>query len=211
MKALFISMLVVFMLNLSNGSAQTHRVKFATSKGDFIVLLYDKTPAHRDLFLKLVAAGDYKQQLFNRVVKQFVNQGGILDETTLALEAAGKQPVVRLPAEIVPEYFHKKGALGAGRDDNPQKASYVKQPYFVIGKVYTDAELDSLEIKKGIRYSAVQRAAYKSIGGAARLDGDYTIYGEVVEGLDVVEKINNVSTDKNDVPIEPIVFSVTLL
>lgn len=192
--------------------AQSVRVKFATDKGNFTVMLYDETPRHRDMFVEAVQKGWYKNAEFNRVIKGFVNQGGELDDTILNREKRHPElGVKRFPAELKPDLFHKKGALGAGRDDNPEKAAFFTQIYFVIGKKYTDAQLDSVEQKKHVSIPAAQRQVYKTIGGIPRLDGDYTIFGEITEGLEVVEAINNVPTDKHDVPLKPVVFNVEIV
>ncbi|BAV04356.1 peptidyl-prolyl cis-trans isomerase B (cyclophilin B) [Filimonas lacunae] len=203
---------LLFLLWGTLAHAQSVRVRFTTSKGSFTVMLYDSTPHHRDMFVKAVQKGVYQQALFNRVIKGFVNQGGELDDSILLREQQHpEQKIQRFPAEIKPSCFHKKGALGAGRDDNPEKASFFTQIYFVIGKKYTDAQLDSVERKTGVAISATRRAVYKNIGGIPRLDGDYTIFGEITNGLEIIESINNVPTNKQDVPMVPVTFSVKVL
>ncbi len=192
-------------------SAQTTHVLFETSFGEVEVELFDDTPQHRDMFLQAVKDSVYHRALFNRVITSFVNQGGELDEPILEEEAAGVRKRQRLTAEILPQHFHHKGALGAGRDDNAEKASYLTQIYFVIGKVITSAELAALEKSKGVKIPAKQREIYSSIGGIPRLDGDYTIFGSVVRGMEIVEQINHVETDSSDVPLAPVVFSVRVL
>jgi cyclophilin family peptidyl-prolyl cis-trans isomerase len=192
--------------------AQSTFVRFETNKGDFVVMLYDETPEHRDMFLRSVKKGHYKNAQFNRVIKDFVSQGGELDDTILNREK--RQPkglVLRFPAEIKPELFHKKGTLGAGRDDNPAKASYLSQLYLVAGKKQTDAQLDAIEQKKNRKIPAAQREVYKTTGGTPHLDGDYTLFGEITEGLEIADAINSIATDKNDVPLSPVVFNVVVL
>jgi len=192
--------------------AQTNYVRLSTSKGNILIMLYDETPNHRDNFISLVKKGLFKDQEFNRVIKNFVSQGGELDDTILDREKLNPQaPVQRLAAEIKPELFHKKGALGAGRNDNPEKSSYLDQIYLVEGKIQTDAELDDLEVKKGIKFSAAQRETYKTIGGIPRLDQDYTVFGEIVSGIDVAKAINTVATDKNDHPLKKEGFTIHIL
>ncbi|WP_166332264.1 peptidylprolyl isomerase [Sphingobacterium chungjuense] len=203
---LFISFCIAFGV-----FGQTTHVIFDTTLGEVEVELFDDTPQHRDLFLQAVKDSVYHQALFNRVIAGFVNQGGELDEPILQEEAEGLRERERLPAEILPQHYHYKGALGAGRDDNPEKASYLAQIYFVIGKVMTNAELDALEKAKSIKIPAKHREIYTSIGGIPRLDGDYTIFGKTVRGLNVMEQINQVNTDSSDVPLKPVVFSVRVL
>ncbi|MFA4869423.1 MAG: peptidylprolyl isomerase [Pedobacter sp.] len=207
-----LSLFLLFMLFVIAGKAQSTFVRFATNKGNITVMLYDETPAHRDMFLKSIKRGLYRNAEFNRVIKDFVSQGGELDDTILNREKMNPQlGVKRFPAEIRPSIFHKKGALGAGRDDNPGKASYFSQIYLVVGKKQTDDQLDVIEQKKNRKIPVVQRAVYKTIGGTPHLDQDYTIFGEIVEGMDVADAINRVATDKNDVPLKAVVFNAVVL
>lgn len=207
------SILTIILFFLScTVQAQTNYVSLSTSKGNILIMLYDETPNHRDNFLNLVKKGLFKDQEFNRVIKNFVSQGGELDETILDREKLNPQvPVQRLAAEIRPELFHKKGALGAGRNDNPDKSSYLDQIYLVEGKIQTDAELDVLEVKRGMKFTPAQRETYKTIGGLPRLDQDYTVFGEVVSGIEAAEAINNVATAKNDHPIKKEGFTIHIL
>jgi len=196
--------------------AQDILVRFETTKGNILVKLYGETPRHRDMFLKAIRKGWYKDAEFNRVIASFVSQGGDLDDTILNREkrmaaARGLMPgalAKRLPAEIRLDLIHKKGALGAGRDDNKEKASYFRQIYFVEGRVQTDAQLDAVEQRKGIRFSVSQREIYKTLGGTPGLDGDYTVFGEIVSGMEVAEAINSVPVDKDDVPLQSVKFKV---
>lgn len=206
--------ILIFLLFIVAGiaAAQTNYVQISTSKGDIIVMLYDETPLHRDNFIKQIRNGTFKDQEFNRVIKGFVSQGGELDETILDREKLQpNQALQRIAAEINPRLYHKKGALGAGRNDNPEKSSYLDQIYLVQGKVQTDAQLDLIEAQTGRNFSATQRAAYKKIGGVPRLDGDYTIFGEIVSGLPVAEEINAVQISSNDHPASPVTFSLHIL
>jgi len=192
--------------------AQSALVRFVTNKGNITIMLYDETPKHRDMFLKQVKKGAYKNAEFNRVIKDFVSQGGELDDTILNREKRDpKKLAPRFPAELRPALFHKKGTLGAGRDDNPAKAAYFTQIYLVVGKKQTDAQLDAIEQKKNRKIPAAQREVYKTIGGTPHLDGDYTIFGEITEGMEIADAINSVATDKNDVPLSPVVFNVIVL
>ncbi|SHL21948.1 peptidyl-prolyl cis-trans isomerase B (cyclophilin B) [Chitinophaga jiangningensis] len=192
--------------------AQSTLVKFTTNHGTFTVMLYDDTPKHRDMFLAEMKKGTYTQALFNRVIKEFVIQGGVLDDTTLLYEQQHPElGAPRFPAEIKLNRYHKRGTLGAGRDNNPEKASFFNQIYFVVGKKYTEAQLTELEKKKGVIIPDEHKKVYESVGGIPRLDGDYTVFGEITKGYEVVEKISQLPTDKNDVPLTPVTFSVTIL
>lgn len=193
-------------------SAQSHTVRLNTSKGQITLLLYDDTPLHRDAFLKSIRHGIYKNAAFNRVIKGFVSQAGELDETILKREQQHPEmPLQRIKAELSPLHYHKKGSLGAGRNENPAKDSYVSQIYLVTGKVHTSEQLDALVSKKNMRFSATQRAAYGSVGGTPHLDGDYTIFGEIISGMEVADEINAVATDANDLPLTPIIFSAEIV
>jgi len=178
-------------------------VLMQTTMGDIVIRLSDSTPLHRDNFLKLVKVGYYDSILFHRVIKDFMIQGGDPDSKKAA---AGKPlgnggPGYTVPAEFRKTLFHKKGVIAAARmgdNINPAKASSGSQFYIAQGKVFTDAGLDSVETFRlnGRRIPAEQRAVYKTIGGIPHLDQGYTVYGEVVKGLDVVDKIAAVQTSK---------------
>ena len=171
-------------------------VLMQTTMGDMVIRLSDSTPLHRDNFLKLVKVGFYDSILFHRVIKYFMIQGG--DPNSKRAEA-GKplgdgSPGYTVPAEFRKTLFHKKGALAAARmgdNINPAKESSGSQFYIAQGKIFTDAGLDSLETTRlnGRKIPAEQREVYKTIGGTPHLDQGYTVYGEVVKGLDVVDKI----------------------
>ncbi|MEO7523381.1 MAG: peptidylprolyl isomerase [Ferruginibacter sp.] len=184
-------------------SAQT-RVKIVTDSGVIIVKLYDSTPLHRDNFVKLVKQGFYDSLLFHRVIQGFMIQGG----DPLSKHAApgqmlgsGGGDMERIPAEFRTSIIHKKGALAAARDGNPQKASSACQFYIVQGKPVSDPELSSLEGSQGRKYTQEQRTIYKTLGGTAMLDMNYTVFGEVESGLDVVDKIAAVPKAPGDRPI----------
>jgi len=155
-------------------------LKISTSKGDIVVKLYKETPLHRDNFVKLARSGYYDGMLFHRVIKDFMIQGG--DPLT---KQAGKEaqygtggPNYTIPAEIVAGKTHKKGALAAARrgdNVNPEKASSGSQFYLV-----------------------------QSEDGCKHLDGEYTIFGETISGLDVIDVIASVETNNRNLPLEPI-------
>lgn len=176
-------------------------VELVTSKGTIVVRLSDSTPLHRDNFLRLVKQHFYDSILFHRVINQFMIQAG--DPTSK--RAAGEQqlgegdPGYTIPAEIRPGLFHKKGVIAAARmgdDVNPKKASSGSQFYIVQGKVFSDAGLDSVETfrLKGQKLPAAHREVYKTLGGTPHLDQNYTIFGEVVKGIEVVDSIAVVPT-----------------
>ena len=182
-------------------------VVFKTSMGTIKAKLYNDTPQHRDNFIKLVNEGWYNGSPFHRVIQEFMIQGGQNKDGRL-------DPGYTVPAEFKDNLFHKKGALCAARQGdqvNPKKASSGSQFYIVQGRVFDDKWLDMYENGSGRVFSAKQRQAYKTIGGTPQLDGQYTVFGEVTEGLDIVDKIAAVKTGKNDVPVEPVtIISVTI-
>ncbi len=210
MKSLLSILIISTFLLISNKViSQTYTLKFKTNKGSFEAILYDQTPRHRDLILSEIKKGTYKKAEFNRVIKDFVIQGGELDDSILNREAKEK---IENPPRLAPEFnenaFHKIGALGAGRDNNASKSSYFNQIYIVVGKPINVIDLENLESKKGIKFTQKQRDEYLKNGGLPRLDNDYTVFGEITKGLNVALKISEVQTDKNDVPIQPVIFNI---
>ncbi|EJW92314.1 peptidyl-prolyl cis-trans isomerase, cyclophilin-type [gut metagenome] len=248
---------------------QETKLKIETSVGDIVVKLYNKTPQHRDNFIKLAKNGTYEGTLFHRVIKDFMIQAGDPESKNAPkgkMLGAGDVGYT-VPAEFVyPQYFHKKGALSAARQGdnvNPKKASSGCQFYIVTGKVYSDSTLLSMERQMGqmrlnnvfnalaqkhmkeiyklrkagdqeglmdlqdklivqaeaevakmpeFRFTPEQVKAYTTVGGTPHLDGEYTVFGEVLEGLDIVDKIQQVKTDHSDRPEQDVVIrKVTVL
>jgi peptidyl-prolyl cis-trans isomerase B (cyclophilin B) len=178
-------------------------IEMVTTMGTMVLRLYDSTPLHRDNFLRLVKSGYFDSLLFHRVIPGFVIQGGDPDSKYAppgkVLGDGG--PSYTVPAEFRTSLFHKKGTLAAARDGdatNPTKASSASQFYIVQGKTFSDAAMDSIEIVrlKGRKIPPQYRAVYKTLGGTPQLDQNYTIFGEVTEGLDVIDKIAATPTSK---------------
>ncbi len=186
-------------------------VLLQTNYGDIVVRLSDSTPLHRDNFLKLVKTHYYDSVLFHRVIKNFMIQGGDPNSKHAKPgEPLGEGgPDYTIPAEFRATLFHKKGVIAAARDNNPEKASSGSQFYIVQGKIFTDAGLDSVETYRlnGRKIPADQREVYKTVGGTPHLDQGYTVFGEVVKGLDAVDKIASAPTSKGedrDRPLEDV-------
>ena len=193
-----------------------HEVLLETNKGNIRVVLYNETPRHRDNFLKLVKEGYYDGNLFHRVIADFMIQTG--DSTTRHAkpgDTVGQhQPDYTIPAEIVyPQYFHKRGALAAAREadaDNPERASSSSQFYIVYGTNYSELTLNRIQesfdanTDGKVKLTDDIRDYYRKYGGAPHLDGQYTVFGEVVEGMNVVRDIDYVRTDDYDRPIDDV-------
>lgn len=185
-------------------------VLLETSKGNIRIRLSNETPLHRDNFLKLVKMHYYDGILFHRVIQNFMIQSGDPDSKTAApgQPLGNGGPSYTVPAEFRPNLFHKKGVIAAARDNNPEKSSSASQFYLTQGKVFTEAGLDSLEnnrLKRKI--PADQRKVYTTLGGVPHLDQNYTVFGEVVKGLEVVDRIAAVPTSKGadkDRPLEDV-------
>lgn len=176
-------------------------VEMVTSKGTIIIRLSDSTPLHRDNFLRLVQQKYFDSILFHRVIKDFMVQGGDPDSKRAApdKELGNGGPGYTVPAEIRANLFHKKGVIAAARtgdDVNPMRASSGSQFYLTQGKVFTDAGLDSVETFRlgGRKMPAERREVYKTIGGTPHLDQSYTVFGEVISGLSVIDSIAAVPT-----------------
>jgi peptidyl-prolyl cis-trans isomerase B (cyclophilin B) len=190
-------------------SCKGTRVEMVTNYGRIVLLLYDETPLHRDNFIKLATNRVFDGLLFHRVIEKFMIQGG--DPTSKDAEPGkmlGDGTLgYNVPAEFRPELFHKRGALCAAREGdmvNPKKESSASQFYIVQGRVWNTEELDNLQKRMKREISAEQRDVYTTIGGTPFLDGEYTVFGEVIEGMEVVDKIAAVKCDKNDRPLEDV-------
>ena len=213
-----IGILILGMFLVTGAWAKTpqyHYVSITTDKGACLLKLYNETPKHRDNFVKLVKEGYYDDLMFHRVIQNFMVQGGDPNSRY----AAQKQslgdggPNYKIPAEIQEGLIHKKGTIGAARDDNPAKQSSASQFYLVQGRVFSSASLDSLEEfrLKGKKLTAQQRELYSTIGGAPHLDGNYTVFGELLQGVKTIDKIAVVETDERDRPLEDVRMSMKLL
>jgi peptidyl-prolyl cis-trans isomerase B (cyclophilin B) len=194
-------------------------VEVTTDSGTMVIRLYDSTPLHRDNFIKLVQEGFYDSLLFHRVIRNFMIQGG--DPTSKSADSSamlgsGEVPGEHIPAEFRNNLIHKKGVLAAARDNNPEKASSNCQFYIVEGQKYNDTTLNEMECavrqnNPGFTYTTDQRSAYKTIGGTPFLDQNYTVFGEVIKGLDVIDKIASVPCNPNDRPLQNVHMKMKML
>lgn len=208
-------LLFTLLLTVLFTDAKNRKIKVITPYGVMIIKLYDQTPKHRDNFIKLTKRHFYDSTLFHRVIKNFMIQGGDPDSKQ------AKQGVLlgegdvgyTIPAEFQLDLFHRKGALAAARDERPDKASSGCQFYIVQGKVFTDAQLDTLERTRlqGRKIPVDQREIYKTIGGVPHLDQNYTVFGQVIKGMEVIDKIAAVKTDKNNRPVADVPMKIRLV
>jgi peptidyl-prolyl cis-trans isomerase B (cyclophilin B) len=205
---LFTLLSVVFMSISCQPKAQTYTIE--TTLGNIKVKLFENTPLHKANFEKLVAEQFYDSVLFHRIIPQFMIQTGNGATKTVS---TGERPAgegdlgYTVPAEFVPENFHKKGALAAARTGdqvNPEKRSSCSQFYIVQGRTFSDDELNAIENRMHLTFSEFQQGVYKTLGGAPFLDQNYTVFGEVTEGLDVIDKIASVPTGPGDRPLTDI-------
>ncbi|MDB5032059.1 peptidylprolyl isomerase [Mucilaginibacter sp.] len=218
MKNLITAILLLITLTSFAKPPKNQYVRVSTAYGNCIIRLYNETPKHRDNFIKLTKKGFYNGTLFHRVIQNFMIQGGDPDSRDTSKNKPGAElgngdVGYTVPAEFRDSLFHKRGVLAAARDDNPTKASSGCQFYIVEGKRFTDEDLDKL-IKGRMKDRVIpqsQREIYKTVGGVPHLDQAYTVYGEVVTGIDMVDRIAAVKKDKNDRPLENVPMTVSLL
>ena len=211
---------IVMLVIASCGTKKTEDVRrqvtFVTTKGDIVVQLFNETPMHRDNFLQHVQSGYYDSLLFHRVIADFMIQSG---DSTSRHAAPGEliadeSDTATVPAEFrYPAIFHRRGVLAAARtgdDVNPEQASSAAQFYIVWGKTYNDSLLTKIDSTMFVwthgrhRMDSVARAYYQQHPGSPHLDGSYTVFGQVISGLDVVDSIQSCPTDDNDRPIDDI-------
>lgn len=264
---IILTSLLATVISCGNSTKDTNDslVTIKTEFGEIKVKLYDETPEHKKNFLKLVNEGFYQDLLFHRVINNFMIQGGDPDSKNAdpGTRLGGGSPGYTIPAEFVPTYFHKKGALAAARKgtSNPEKRSGGSQFYIVHGELFTSGKLDTMEmmingkaknelmkeqftkantelnefqknqdqvgfnlrvaeIREEVdsiyntvdqfQFTEIQREVYTTIGGYPSLDGEYTVFGEVVEGLDVLDKIAAVEVDGYNRPLKDVKMQVEL-
>lgn len=192
----------------------TVRVKIETTLGDIVVRLYDATLIHRDNFIKLVKEGYYDGTIFHRVIKDFMIQGGDPNSKGAAGDKplGGGSPDYTLEPEFRTGLYHKRGALAAAREGdktNPERRSSGSQFYIVWGRTFSPRQMEYLADKNG--WTEEQKNVYATVGGSPHLDGQYTVFGEVEEGLEVVEQIQSTPTGPGDRPISNIEVKMTIL
>lgn len=218
MKKLYLLVLFLVGCTLSSvyGQIASQKVLITTSLGSVEILLYEDTPLHKNNFIKLVREGFYKDLLFHRIIPEFMIQGGDPDsKNSTPKQRLGDGDLnYTVKSEISAEHIHKRGALAAARmpdDINPEKASSACQFYLVQGRLYSESDLSEVEKRNEIQYSEKQKEIYKTIGGVPRLDGKYTVFGEVISGFETIDKIAALDRDKNDRPLQNVAMDIILL
>ncbi len=189
------------------------KIEISTDYGKMVFKLYDETPLHRDNFIKLVKDGWFEGSPFHRVIEGFMIQGGGQGDREY------KDSAYTIPAEFRPNLFHKKGVLAAARmgdDVNPNKESSYCQFYIVQGKgSLTDEEIEKFEDRAMINIPEEHRKVYRKIGGTPHLDQNYTVFGEIISGLDVVDRIASVETTTKgrmrNTPIKDVKMSIRII
>lgn len=198
-------------------------VKIATNYGDMTFRLYNETPLHRDNFVKLISEAYYDSLMFHRIIQNFMIQGGDPNSRGGQTEGIGNGgPGYTIPAEFVPKLFHKKGALAAARTggpSNPEKRSSGSQFYIVQGTVVSDEDLMKAEARKNatrdstlqFQYTDRQREIYTSIGGTPHLDGEYTVFGEMLEGMATLDSIAAVPANDAGRTLEKVFMKIEIM
>jgi cyclophilin family peptidyl-prolyl cis-trans isomerase len=185
-------------------------IVFHTTAGDFKIKLYEETIHHKENILKLVQQGYYNDILFHRVIKNFMIQTGDPNsrDARPGQTLGDGGPGYTIPADLFPQFYHKKGAVAAARlgdQYNPEKQSSGSQFYIVQGQTFSSSQLDAMvSAGKHIPFTEDQKNVYTTIGGTPHLDNNYTVFGEVIEGIEVIDKIASVITDERNRPISDI-------
>ena len=206
-KIIFILAIFISVQIVAQNTATETKVIIHTTYGDITVKLYNDTPMHRDNFIELVNDGWYNGSPFHRIMKNFMIQGGG--------NANGKpDPGYTIPSEFRSDHIHKKGALSAARmpdEINPDKESSGSQFYIVQGQVFNDSQINSFSAQSGFIYTDAQEQVYKTLGGSPHLDGGYTVFGEVTDGLEIVDIIAAVETGYRNKPVKELTMTMEIV
>jgi len=221
-KIIFICLLLVACAHVM--AQDRAEVELQTTEGNIRIALFNETPQHRDNFMKLVRMQFYDSLLIHRVIKDFMIQGGDLQSRHAKpgqLLGIGELDYTQEPEFRLPQIYHRRGMVAAARESdrvNPERRSGAAQFYIVWGKVYDDKRLAKVQERLDsatngqVKLTPEMIETYKTVGGTPHLDGQYTVFGEVTQGLDIVERIQQVETDKNDRPVNDIrILSVKIL
>ncbi|MGQ8335675.1 peptidylprolyl isomerase [Sunxiuqinia sp. A32] len=202
---------------ISEANSKIKGLLIQTDMGNIKIRLFNETPEYRDNFIQLIRENYYDSLLIHRVIKGFCIQSGAADTRYAGPNdiVGWKGPGYSLPAHIVPKFYHKRGMIGSPRKPdrgNSKKRSDGSQFYIVTGRKYSDAELNDIEKETGYRFSSQQRQIYKTIGGAPHIDGTYTIFGEVTDGMDIADQIAAINVDSDFRPLKDIrITEITII
>ncbi len=199
---------VSFLTTYGQENKASH-VKMTTEWGEVVIELYGDVPLHRANFLYLIERNYFNPSEIVRVAPEFVIQGGTSEE----VDDQRKRALIgdhTLPAEFLPHRIHKRGAVAMSRSytDNPQKRSSAYDFYIIIGKPLNGATLHATAMETGMNYTDAQKKVYASLGGAPHLDNEHTVFGEVIDGMEVVERISRLDRDGSDWPVQRVEFTL---
>lgn len=214
-KIIILALLVVAFTEIfaQKTSKKDYLVTLETKFGTMHLVLYDDTPLHKANFIKLAESGFYNDLLFHRIIPDFMIQGGDPLSKNASSEAhlgSGGDNMERIPFEFTSKHVHKKGALAAARDNNPEKKSSACQFYIVDGKTFQDEQLTQFEARNKIAYTTEQRRDYMIIGGTPHLDNNYTVFGEVIDNFDLIDKISSQPRKPDNRPIDDIKMKISV-
>ncbi len=200
-------------VSLSYAQRKDYLITLETNLGSAHIILYDETPLHKANFIKLAKAKYFDSLLFHRVINNFMIQGGDPDSKKAGPNArlgAGGGSMERIPFEFTTARVHKKGALAAARDGNREKKSSPVQFYIVHGRKFADEEVSKVERNNNLKYTNEQRLDYISVGGTPALDNLYTVFGEIIDNLPLVDKLATVEIGDFDRPKEDLRMKITV-
>lgn len=212
-KLLFIILLISTLSFAQKKTKKDYLVTLKTNFGTMHLVLFDDTPLHKANFVKLVNQKFYDSLLFHRIIDGFMIQGGDPNSKNAKPNERlgnGGGNLERIPFEFKPNHVHKKGALAAARDGNPEKKSSACQFYIVQGKKLSDDEITAVSQRNSMNYTTQQRADYMILGGTPRLDNNYTVFGEIIDNIQVIDEIAKQPKDAADRPKSDIKMSVTV-
>ncbi len=213
-RSVILAILCLFSLNISaqKKSNKDEVVTITTNQGTMRFILFDEAPKHKANFIKLAKDKFYDGLLFHRVIDDFMIQGGDPNSRNAKPdEMLGKgDNGYKIPAEFSPKLFHQKGALAAARDNNPAKESSGCQFYIVQGRKWSKPDLEKQATRAARKLTDDQKKVYETVGGTPHLDGSYSVFGQLIDGMDVIDKIGSVERDERDRPEKDVAMKVSV-
>lgn len=213
-RSVILAILCLFSLNISaqKKSNKDEVVTITTNQGTMRFILFDEAPKHKANFIKLAKDKFYDGLLFHRVIDDFMIQGGDPNSRNAKPDdMLGKgDNGYKIPAEFSPKLFHQKGALAAARDNNPAKESSGCQFYIVQGRKWSKPDLEKQATRAARKLTDDQKKVYETVGGTPHLDGSYSVFGQLIDGMDVIDKIGSVERDERDRPEKDVAMKVSV-